>query len=91
MILTADQVRPGPHWVPSGWVLMVIENPSALLYGLAGADFYPIAMPTDARWHRRQWLLSTQSGPQGSIAIGMAPGYDFAFIIHSPHGTLTGN
>jgi len=52
MILTADQVRPGPHWVrlspASGWVLMVIENPSALLYGLAGADFYPIAMPTDA-------------------------------------------
>ena len=52
MILTADQVRPGPHWVrlnpESGWVLMVIENPSALLYGLAGADFYPIAMPSDA-------------------------------------------
>ena len=52
MILTADQVRPGPHWVrlspASGWVLMVIENPSALLYGLAGADFCPIAMPADA-------------------------------------------
>lgn len=52
MILTAGKVRPGPYWVRlspvSGWVLMVIENPSALLYGLAGADFYPIAMPTDA-------------------------------------------
>ncbi len=52
MILTADQVRPGPHWVrlspASGWVLMVIENPSALLYGLAGVDFYSISMPTDA-------------------------------------------
>ena len=52
MILTADKVRPGPHWVrlspASEWVLMVIENPSALLYGLAGADFYPIAMLTDA-------------------------------------------
>ncbi len=52
MILTADQVRPGPYWVrlspASEWVLMVIENPSALLYGLAGADFCPIAMPTDS-------------------------------------------
>ena len=52
MIIASDQVQPGPHWVrlnpASEWVLMVIENPSALLYGLAGADFYPIAMPTDA-------------------------------------------
>lgn len=52
MIIASDQVKPGPHWVRlspvSGWVLMVIENPSALLYGLAGADFCPIAMPTNS-------------------------------------------
>lgn len=49
MILTADQVRPGPCWVrltpASDWMLLIIEQPEALPYGLARAEFVPIPKP----------------------------------------------
>ena len=49
MILTADQVSPGPHWVrltpASDWMLLIIEQPEALPYGLARAEFVPIPKP----------------------------------------------
>lgn len=39
MILGADQIKPGPHWVRltpiSNWLLLIIEQPEALPYRLA--------------------------------------------------------
>ncbi|GAB2885217.1 hypothetical protein GCM10027202_12260 [Microvirgula curvata] len=49
MTLTANQVKPGPHWVrltpTADWMLLVIEQPGALLYGLGQAEFVPIRVP----------------------------------------------
>lgn len=49
MILGAEQIKPGPHWVrltpASDWIFLIIEQPEALTYGLARAEFVAIQKP----------------------------------------------
>lgn len=49
MILTSEQIRPGPHWCrlsrEQDWFIIQIERTDMLGYGLAGAEFVPIHRP----------------------------------------------